>query len=222
MNRRNMLREADDSEMYINPNRGQDTPFGREPRPRPQNKIDADTIFGYVLDEIGTFKATSQLDVPLYGTPQELLSTCHIKAYCKDERTITVEYNNDKIDVPCDLSASDDTVARCVMCGFARIYLKKKDLPTFYKESKQRRLQESFEINPNYSHFAFDKNRKVIVNAWEYGDISGEDLRRNKKYYFWDDMVDNEFDPRDFVYVTAAYLRRLGIDPYDSKNWSNR
>lgn len=222
MKRKNILRETDESDMYINPNRGQDTPFGREPRVKPQNKIDADTIFGYVLQEVPIFKQTSQLDVPLYGTTQELLSDLHIKAYCKDENNITVEYNREKIDVPCNLSKSDDYVARCIMCGFARIFLNKRNLPTFFEENKQRRLHESFEINPNYSHFAFDKNRKVIVNAWEYGDISGEDLRRDKKYYFWQDMVDNEFDPKDFVYVTAAYLKRMGIDPYDSNNWSNR
>lgn len=75
----------------------------------------------------------------------------------------------------------------------------------------------------DYSHFAVKKDTGLIVNGWDYNGYDGSDLRANKKYYFIDDLIDNEFDPKEFVILTRKSCERRGINPDDMQNcWSNR
>ena len=75
----------------------------------------------------------------------------------------------------------------------------------------------------DYTHFAVKKDTGLIVNGWDYNGYDGSDLRANKKYYFIDDLIDNEFDPKEFVILTRKSCERRGINPDDMQNcWSNR
>ena len=84
-------------------------------------------------------------------------------------------------------------------------------------------LMENDTPYTDYTHFAVKKDTGLIVNGWDYNGYDGSDLRANKKYYFIDDLVDNEFDPKEFVILTRKSCERRGINPDDMQNcWSNR
>lgn len=78
--------------------------------------------------------------------------------------------------------------------------------------------------NPKYSHFAVLKgvNPAVdgkIVNGWEYGGYDPAELRQFKKDYFFQDIMNNQINPKLVNIVTAKHLQKNGIDPYDYTNW---
>lgn len=78
--------------------------------------------------------------------------------------------------------------------------------------------------NPKYSHFAVLKNVNPavdgkIVNGWEYRDYDPAELRQFKKDYFFQDIIDNQINPKLVNIVTAKHLQKQGIDPYDYNNW---
>jgi hypothetical protein len=80
--------------------------------------------------------------------------------------------------------------------------------------------------NPAYSHFAVLKNINPAVDGkiffgWEYRDYDQDELRQFKKDYFFRDVEDNQVNPKNVNILTAKYLQRQGIDPYDYKNWYN-
>jgi hypothetical protein len=58
-----------------------------------------------------------------------------------------------------------------------------------------------------------------IVNGWDYRGEDSEDLKADKRTYFTDDIVDMEIKPKLVGIVTAAYLKKRGIDPFDQNNW---
>jgi hypothetical protein len=77
--------------------------------------------------------------------------------------------------------------------------------------------------NENYTHFAVNKKTGLIVNGWDYSGYDSDDLRRYKKDYFINDLIDYEFDPKDYVILTRSTCIRRGINPDDMENcWSNR
>lgn len=100
-----------------------------------------------------------------------------------------------------------------------------------YQISKPERMNEmpnwgKTKANPKYSHFAVLKkiNPAVdgkIVNGWEYRGYDPAELRYDKQHYFFTDVKDSQIDPKNVNIVTAKYLQRQGIDPYDYKNWYN-
>lgn len=78
--------------------------------------------------------------------------------------------------------------------------------------------------NPKYSHFAVLKGIDPsvdgkIVNGWEYRDYDPAELRQFKKDYFFQDIIDNQINPKIVNIVTAKHLQKQGIDPYDFNNW---
>ena len=85
----------------------------------------------------------------------------------------------------------------------------------------KRVIKESLEIDRNYTHFAVNRETQKIVNGWDYSDYDPKDLRSDKKYYFYQDLIDYELDPTEYRIYTKKFLERKGIDPFDTNNWAN-
>jgi hypothetical protein len=73
--------------------------------------------------------------------------------------------------------------------------------------------------NPAYTHFAVLKTTGKIVNGWDYKGYDQDELRADKKYYFLNDIKDNQIDPKAVVILTKKYLLAHGTNPYDYANW---
>lgn len=104
-----------------------------------------------------------------------------------------------------------------------QIRLTESDLHRIVKETVDKILKENegFTNNQGYSHFAVNKNTGKIVNGWDYNGYDPVDLRSDRKYYFINDLVDNELNPKDYKILTDKMLRKGGIDPDDNSNWAN-
>ena len=98
--------------------------------------------------------------------------------------------------------------------------LKESYLHNIIINATKRIIKESSE-EENYTHFAVNKNTKMIVNGWDYSEYDPTELRQFKRDYFFDDLRDYGLNPKDYTIVTRAYLERQGIDPNDQSNWSN-
>lgn len=87
---------------------------------------------------------------------------------------------------------------------------------------KHESLNESFDES-NYTHFAVNKKTNLIVNGWDYSDYDNSELRAYADDYFWDDMRDYEFNPKEYRILSRKGCLKLGINPDDMDNcWSNR
>lgn len=84
------------------------------------------------------------------------------------------------------------------------------------------RVNEAFQNDQNYTHFAVNKETGKIVNGWDYSDHNPQELRQFKKDYFDTDLLDYELDPRNYRILTRQYLMRMRIDPRDNRNWAQR
>ena len=100
------------------------------------------------------------------------------------------------------------------------VRLTESDLHNMIINATKRIIKESSE-EENYTHFAVNKNTKMIVNGWDYSEYNPTELRQFKRDYFFDDLSDYGLNPKDYTIVTRAYLERQGIDPNDQSNWSN-
>lgn len=98
--------------------------------------------------------------------------------------------------------------------------LTETDLHNMIINAAKRIIKESSE-EENYTHFAVNKNTKMIVNGWDYSGYDPTELRQFKRDYFFDDLRDYDLNPKDYTIVTRAYLERQGIDPNDQSNWAN-
>jgi hypothetical protein len=74
-------------------------------------------------------------------------------------------------------------------------------------------------INPKYTHFAIYKPNGKIINGWEYAGYDSEELKMEKKHYFFNDIVDMDFNPKDVNILTTKSLQKRGINPFDNNNW---
>jgi len=72
---------------------------------------------------------------------------------------------------------------------------------------------------PGYTHFAVLKDNNKIINGWDYRGYDSEELKLDKRHYFYDDIKDMQFDPKITKVVTANYLQKQGINPFDFVNW---
>lgn len=100
------------------------------------------------------------------------------------------------------------------------VKLTEADLHNMIINAARRIIRESSEED-NYTHFAVNKNTKMIVNGWDYSGYDPSELRQFKRDYFFDDLEDYGLNPKDYTIVTRAYLERQGIDPNDQSNWAN-
>ena len=88
--------------------------------------------------------------------------------------------------------------------------------------AQQLLRNQGFKNNMNYTHFIVNKATGKIVGGWDYSGEDPDDLRNFKRDYFINDMIDWEFNPKEYKVVGDKFLRRQGIDPDDNNNWSNR
>jgi hypothetical protein len=72
-------------------------------------------------------------------------------------------------------------------------------------------------IDKKYTHFLVDKNDNMIVNGWDYSNMSTQDI----KDYFKLDIKDMGINPRNYMLLKLSNLKSKGIDPYDTNNWKN-
>ena len=71
------------------------------------------------------------------------------------------------------------------------------------------------QANKKYTHFAIIKGTNVIINGWDYKGTDIEDIKYYSKY----DIEDMEYNFKDVKILTAKYLIRNNINPYDYSNW---
>ena len=76
------------------------------------------------------------------------------------------------------------------------------------------KLPKNRQADKNYDYFAVGKIDGKIVDGWEIVD-DVESL----KYYAKIDLKDNDYNPKNFNIVSAKYLIRKGINPFDYNNW---
>lgn len=76
-------------------------------------------------------------------------------------------------------------------------------------------------VNPRYTHFVVSKASNKILNAWDYKGYDPADLNADKAWYFFNDMKDWEIDRKTVRILTAKFLIRQGINPFDWNNWTN-
>ncbi len=75
----------------------------------------------------------------------------------------------------------------------------------------------------DYTHFAVNKKTNLIVNGWDYRGYDADELKQFKKDYFIVDLVDNDFNPKEYKILTRQGCLKQGINPDDEMNcWSNR
>lgn len=87
-------------------------------------------------------------------------------------------------------------------------------------EARRDAMNESIN-DPSYTHYAVLKPINKIVNGWDYSDYDPEDLKVYRNDYFFDDLRDAGFNPRDIKILTTKGLMKAGLDPNDDSNWDN-
>ena len=72
------------------------------------------------------------------------------------------------------------------------------------------------------THYAVNKNTKLIVDGWNYKGIDPKELHMYRRDYFFDDLEESGFDPKEYKILTYNACKANGIDPKDKMNfWSN-
>lgn len=100
------------------------------------------------------------------------------------------------------------------------IKLTESDLHRIIKESVNRVIKEDYSVE-QYTHFAVNKQTKLIVNGWDYSGYGSNELKLFKKDYFDVDLIDKDFNPREYYIWSRKHCLKNGIDPNDMSNWSN-
>lgn len=80
-------------------------------------------------------------------------------------------------------------------------------------------MNEIYDINPKYTHFAVLKSTGKIINGWDYNGIDSEELKSDKQHYFISDIIDLDFKANEVVIYTKKYLLGKNINPFDTNNW---
>ena len=72
------------------------------------------------------------------------------------------------------------------------------------------------------THYAVNKNTNLIVDGWNYKGIDPKELHMYRRDYFFDDLEERGFDPKEYKILTYNACKVNGIDPKDKMNfWSN-
>ena len=77
---------------------------------------------------------------------------------------------------------------------------------------------KTFTLGKGYTHFAIDKKSGLIITGWDYKGYIHSDLMECKKDYFYMDLIDLEFNPKQCTIVTRAKLIKT-VDVKISANW---
>lgn len=105
------------------------------------------------------------------------------------------------------------------------IRLSESDIHRMVENATYRIIKEMAEsgVDKNGNkYFAVNKRTGLIVYGWDYRDEDPSDLKSFKNDYFFQDLKDNDLNPKDYKIVTGKYLQRNGVDINDQMNcWSN-
>ena len=74
--------------------------------------------------------------------------------------------------------------------------------------------------NPKYTHFALLRDTDKIITGWDYKGYDQTELNSEKKWYFFNDIIDMEIDPKTVKILTTRKVQSMGIDPFDFNNWN--
>lgn len=75
-------------------------------------------------------------------------------------------------------------------------------------------------VNPKYTHFAVLKSNNKIVNGWDYTGYDPEELKTERKHYFFGDIADMGINPKIVAVLSTKTLERRGINPFDFSSWN--
>lgn len=73
----------------------------------------------------------------------------------------------------------------------------------------------------NFTHFAVNKYKNLIVDGWNYSGYDTEELKQFKNDYFHEDLKENGFNPKAYKILSFKACQKQGIDPNNQQNWSN-
>lgn len=134
-----------------------------------------------------------------------------------------------------DVYIGDNENKDIELAGVIEIVAQHKDMFLLYDEAARNReaeekidteehrwkgIAESTDnINPRYTHFAVLNDSGLIVNGWDYSDVSKEDLHNLKNEYFGMDLKDMEIKPSSVKVTTAENLKKKGINPFEYSSW---
>lgn len=188
-------------------------------------KLSANTIFQWVKDEIFNLWSKGEISIPI--TDGLTKDDCLV-AYWQNEGEITVEFNGEKRTVPCNIKSKNvDYVARCIMHGFAQIYLNKNESINKNMNRKTVRLTES-----DLHRIIKESVKKVMaegkneLNEAEDGGWVVETSEAQEAYNLAVQEMGEET-------INAAIVRSLGDETlakclayifrqYDFREWSDR
>jgi hypothetical protein len=79
-------------------------------------------------------------------------------------------------------------------------------------------MEEGWEVDPTYTHFAVSKADGKIVNGWQY---DAETDKESIAEYCKSDLKDMDLKPSDYKIATKGFMTKQGIDPFNSENWKS-
>lgn len=86
------------------------------------------------------------------------------------------------------------------------------------KDMNEQEIESGNEINPNYTHFAVNKETGKIVNGWEYDEeLDKESIAE----YCKSDLSNIGLNPKEFKVSTKKFMEKNEINPFDINNWEN-
>lgn len=80
--------------------------------------------------------------------------------------------------------------------------------------------EANYDPDPNYTHYAVLKSNNKIINGWDYNGYDSEELRLDKKHYFFNDIADMDIDTKQVAIYTKRTLEKRGINPSDWNYWA--
>jgi hypothetical protein len=73
-------------------------------------------------------------------------------------------------------------------------------------------------VDSDYTHFLVSKSDNKIIDGFDYSDMEPDEVR----HYLKLDIIDKGLNPKEYKLVSASYLERNGINPFDESNWKNQ
>lgn len=98
-------------------------------------------------------------------------------------------------------------------------WFRKNILPDNVNENPAMMEENEDYINPKYTHFGIFNANNKIVNGWDYNGYEAEELKSERKHYFFDDIAEMDINPKDVKILNLKTLQRRGVNPQDINNW---
>jgi hypothetical protein len=84
--------------------------------------------------------------------------------------------------------------------------------------ANEETIEESWEVDPTYTHFAVSKTDGKIVNGWQY---DAETDKESIAEYCKNDLKDMDLKPSDYKIATKGFMTKQGVDPFNTENWKS-